>query len=275
MSSVVAPAGVFALSRLMKSPAVRRLAYGALGLSGLFLIWEIGILILNLSPDLRTFVTFGPIPTLESFPTLWEEGKIQSATVASGYRMGVGLFIAIVIGIPVGIFMGRNKRFRELSNSPFQFLRMISPLAWMPLAVLVYPQWDQAIVFLIAIAAVWPVIFATAAGLAKVDPNWFKVARNLGANAWHMLTQLIMPAIAFDVFTGIRLALGVAWIVLVPAELLGVTSGLGYAIKDARETLSYNHLTAMVLVIGVIGYILDSACVVLIKRYSWHHRRTH
>jgi NitT/TauT family transport system permease protein len=79
-----------------------------------------------------------------------------------------------------------------------------------------------------------------------------------------------MPAIAFDILSGIRLALGVAWIVLVPAEYLGVTSGLGYAIEDARETLSYNHLTALVLTIGVIGYVLDGILVILIKRFSWH-----
>jgi NitT/TauT family transport system permease protein len=85
-----------------------------------------------------------------------------------------------------------------------------------------------------------------------------------------MLTQIILPAISFDIFTGIRLALGIAWVVLVPAELLGVTSGLGYAIKDARETLSYDHLTAMVLTIGVIGYVLDTCCALLVKRYSWH-----
>ena len=147
---------------------------------------------------------------------------------------------------------------------------MISPLTWMPLAVLVFAKWNHSIIFLIATASVWPVAFATAAGLAKVDPAWFKVARNLGAKPAHMLTQIIVPAISFDIFTGIRLALGVAWIVLVPAELLGVTSGLGYAIKDARETLSYHHLTAMVLTIGIIGYFLDSACVLLIKRFSWH-----
>jgi NitT/TauT family transport system permease protein len=271
MRSVAVPTGVLALPGL-KSPVVRRLFCGIVGLSAMFAIWEIGTLFLYLNPGTRTFVTFGPIPTIEAFPTLWMEGKIQNAVAASGYRMGTGLFIAIVLGVPIGILMGRSKRFREMSNSPFQFLRMISPLAWMPLAVIVAPAWDQAIIFLIAIASVWPVAFATAAGLAKVDPAWFKVARNLGARARHMLTQVILPAIAFDVLTGIRLALGVAWIVLVPAELLGVTSGLGYAIKDARETLSYNHLTAMVLVIGVIGYALDSTCVVLIKRFSWHHR---
>lgn len=85
---------------------------------------------------------------------------------------------------------------------------MISPLSWMPLAVLVFATWNGSIIFLIAIAAVWPVMFATAAGLAKVDPNWFKVARNLGAKPMHILTKVIMPAITFDVLSGIRLALG-------------------------------------------------------------------
>lgn len=271
MSAAAAPAGVLA-SPLLRSPGVRRVVFGALGLAAMLAIWELGTLLLSLNPATRTFVTFGPIPTFAAFPTLWEEGKIQSAIYASGERLGLGMLIAIALGTPIGILMGRSRRFRELSNSPFQLLRMISPLAWMPLAVLVFAGWDHAIVFLIAIASVWPVAYATAAGLAKVDPNWFKVARNLGARPKHMLTQVILPAIAFDIFTGIRLALGVGWVVLVPAELLGVTSGLGYAIKDARETLSYNHLTAMVLVIGVIGYALDSICVALIKRYSWHHR---
>jgi NitT/TauT family transport system permease protein len=149
---------------------------------------------------------------------------------------------------------------------------MISPLSWEPIAVIVFVTWNQAIIFLIAIAAVWPVAFSTAAGLAKVDPAWFKVAKNLGAKPWHMISKIILPAIAFDILTGIRLALGVAWIVLVPAEFLGVTSGLGYSIEDARETLSYNHLTAMVLVIGVLGYLLDSTCAMAIKRFSWHRQ---
>lgn len=271
MSSAAAPPGTSMLSGL-KSPGVRRLYSGIVGLAIFVALWWLGTLLLYLNPQTETFVTFGPVATFEAFPVLWEEGKIQSAVQRSTYRLGSGLGMAIAIGIPLGIFIGRSRRFRELSNSPFQFLRMVSPLSWMPLAVLVFASWDQAIIFLIAIASVWPVAYATAAGLAKVDPAWFKVARNLGAKKIHMLTQVILPAIAFDIFTGIRLALGVAWVVLVPAELLGVTSGLGYAIKDARETLSYNHLSAMVLTIGVIGYLLDAICVRLIKRYSWHHR---
>lgn len=271
MSSAVAPSRMSALP-WFKSPGVRRLLYGAAGIGIFLALWWLGTLALYMSPRTTTFVTFGPIDTFQAFPVLWEDGRLQSAIMRSSYRLAMGLGIAIVIGLPLGIAIGRSRRFRELSHSPFQFIRMVSPLSWMPLAVLIFAGWDEAIIFLIAIAAVWPVAYQTAAGLAKVDPAWFKVARNLGAKRIHMLTQVMLPAIAFDIFTGIRLALGVAWVVLVPAELLGVTSGLGYTIKDARETLSYNNLSAMVLTIGVMGYILDHICVLLIKHFSWHHR---
>lgn len=255
--------------RLMKSTGHSLFNFVA-GLAILFALWWIGIKFLTDSPAMSYFASFGPVPAFRAIPSMWHDGLIQKSVWASGYRLGAGMLIAIAIGAPIGVLMGRIQIFRELSNSPFQLLRMISPLSWEPIAVIVFAGWDSAIIFLIAIAAVWPVMFATAAGLAKVDPAWFKVARNLGASRWHALTQIIMPAITFDVLTGIRLALGVAWIVLVPAEFFGVTSGLGYAIEDAREGLNYDQLMAMVVVIGAIGFLLDWFLVSLIKRYSWH-----
>lgn len=263
------PAGDNQSSRILKSTG-RRLFNWVAGLAILFALWWLGGYLLYINPDTTNFADFGPIPTFKAFPVLWGDGTIPNAVKASTYRLGVALSIAIACGIPIGILLGRSRVFRELSNSPFQLLRMVSPLSWEPIAVIVFLTWNQAIIFLLAIASVWPVAFATAAGLAKVDPAWFKVARNLGAKPWHTLTQIILPAIAFDILTGIRAALGVAWIVLVPAEFLGVTSGLGYSIADARETLSYDHLTAMVLTIGILGYMLDSTCVLAIKRFSWH-----
>jgi NitT/TauT family transport system permease protein len=248
----------------------RRVFNWAAGLAILLALWWLGGYMLYINPDTTNFADFGPGPTFKAFPHLWGDGTIPSAIQSSGYRLGIALSIAIACGIPIGILLGRVKLFRELSNSPFQLLRMVSPLSWEPIAVIVFLSWNQAIIFLLAIAAVWPVAFATAAGLAKVDPAWFKVARNLGASKWHTLTKIILPAIIFDILTGIRAAIGVAWIVLVPAEFLGVTSGLGYAIADARETLSYDHLTAMVLVIGIIGYMLDSTAALAIKRFSYH-----
>jgi NitT/TauT family transport system permease protein len=146
---------------------------------------------------------------------------------------------------------------------------MVSPLSWEPIAVIAFASWDQAIVFLIAIGAVWPVMFATAAGLAKIDPAWFKVARNLGAKRRHLLTQVILPAVAYDMLTGIRLAVGVAWIVLIPAEFFGTKSGIGYTIEDARENLFYDQMMGMIVLIGVIGYVLDTILVQLLNRANW------
>jgi NitT/TauT family transport system permease protein len=240
------------------------------GLAILFALWWLAIYVATMNPALSQFSNFGPGPAFKAIPHMWDNGLIPKALQSSGYRLGMGLLIAIAIGVPIGIIMGRNKMFRDLTNSPFQLMRMISPLSWEPIAVIVFAGWDSAIIFLIAIAAVWPIMFSTAAGLSKVDPAWFKVARNLGAKPWQLVTEIIIPAIMFDVVTGIRLAVGVAWIVLVPAEFLGVTSGFGYTIEDARESLEYEHLMAMLLVIGAVGYVLDSICMVLIKRYSWH-----
>lgn len=240
------------------------------GLAILFVVWWFAVYLLKLNPSTSHFGEFGPFPAFKAIPYMWQNGEIPRALWTSGYRLLGGLGIAILIGVPLGVMIGRSRTFRELSNSPFQLLRMISPLAWEPIAVIVLPTWDSAIIFLIAIASIWPVAFATAAGLSKVDPAWLKVAKNLGAKPWQIITQIIMPAIAFDILTGIRLALGVAWIVLVPAEFLGVTSGFGYSIQDARESLSYDHLIAMVLVIGIVGYFLDSGCRMLIRKFSWH-----
>ncbi|MEZ5727198.1 MAG: ABC transporter permease subunit [Burkholderiaceae bacterium] len=119
----------------------------------------------------------------------------------------------------------------------------------------------------------WPVLFSTAAGVRRIDPAWFKVARNLGARPWHLLVAVVLPAISQDILNGVRLALGVAWIVLVPAEYLGVTSGLGYAINDARDTLEYDRLAATVVIIGAIGFTLDYLLQIAIQRLSWVRER--
>lgn len=257
------------LSRFAKNTAHKAVHFIG-GLFVLFAVWWLGVHFITQNPDLSQFKDFSPQAAFKALPDLWNDGVIPAAMETSGYRLGMGMLLAIIIGVPIGIMMGRSKWFQQLTDVPFQFLRMISPLSWEPIAVVVFSGWEEAIIFLITVAAVWPIAFSTAAGLAKVDPNWFKVARNLGAKPWHMVTRIIVPAITFDIMTGIRLALGVAWIVIIPAEFLGVTSGFGYAIQDSRESLEYSNLMALVLVIGAVGYVLDTACVLLIRRFSWH-----
>jgi NitT/TauT family transport system permease protein len=249
--------------------ALRTAGWSLVGVAALGALWAFGGWLVANNPRTVGFSDFAPGPTLARLAVMVSTGEVWEMAGPSLWRVGAGLLWAIVIGVPVGILVGRVKFVREVTNIPFQFLRMISPLSWMPIAVMAYSSWDGAIIFLIAVAAIWPILFATAAGVRRIDPAWFKVARNLGARPLHMLIAVILPAISQDILTGIRLALGTAWIVLVPAEYLGVTSGLGYAINDARDTLEYDRLAATVLVIGLIGFLIDLICQQAIKRASW------
>lgn len=247
-----------------------QLKYPVLGCLCLLVLWWFGGYLIKNDPDLSAFAAFAPGPTFSALYALVLSGELVQAITSSLYRILVGLLLGVAIGVPVGVLIGYVGIAMKIANVPFQVLRMISPLAWMPIAVLAFASWDAAIIFLIVMASVWPIMFSTAHGVRKIDPNWFKVARNLGASGPQMLSRIILPAIMMDVVAGIRLAVGVAWVVLVPAEYLGVTSGLGYAINDARDTLSYDTLAAIVLVIGVIGYCLDWLCGLLVKRFNWH-----
>lgn len=247
----------------------RGLVNAVLGMGLLLLLWWIGGRMVAGSPNLFAFASFAPTPTLARLWDMILSGEVLEMSGPSLYRVGLGMGIAAVLGVPMGILVGRIAQLREITNIPFQFLRMISPLSWMPIAVMAFNTWDGAIIFLITVAAIWPILFATAAGVRRIDPAWIKVARNLGASRRHMLQTVILPAVATDILTGIRLALGVAWVVLVPAEYLGVTSGLGYAINDARDTLDYDRLSATVVVIGVIGFALDSICQKASTRLNW------
>jgi len=257
-------------SRENRSKTFQTAGFAVLGMASLLVFWWIGGLLVASNPNTASFADFAPAPALKALSGMVTSGEAMDMAIPSLERVLGGLAIAIALGVPVGILVGSFSVLREITNIPFQFLRMISPLSWMPIAVMAFATWEGAIIFLIAVAAIWPVLFSTAAGLRRVDPAWFKVARNLGARPWHMLFVIILPAISQDILTGIRLALGVAWIVLVPAEYLGVTSGLGYSINDARDTLSYDRLAATVVIIGVIGFLLDFACQQAISKLSWH-----
>lgn len=246
-----------------------RLAPPLVGLFGLFAVWQIGCQAMASSASFSVFADFAPGAALFALKGLLGSGAALEAAWPSLLRVAGGLLAAFLIGAPIGLAIGLYPILERSLQVPFQFLRMISPLAWMPVAVLAFPTWDTAIIFLIAAAAVWPIIFATAAGVKRVDPAWIIVGRSHGGSPVGIIHRIILPAVIPDLLTGIRLALGVAWIVLVPAEYLGVTSGLGYAINDARDTLSYDVLAALILLIGLIGFGLDFVLLRALKRASW------
>jgi len=231
--------------------------------------WYLGGQWVANNPDTQNFADFAPEPAIKALSDLLTTGSLIENSLPSLKRIFMGIMIALAIGIPLGVAIGRFTLLNDSTHLPFQFLRMISPLAWMPIAVLIYPTWDSAIIFLITMAAVWPLILSSAAGVKRIDPSWFTVARNLGASEFQIITKVILPAVLYDIVNGLRLAIGIAWVVIVPAEFLGVSSGLGYAINDARDTLEYDTLAAYVIAIGFIGYVLDSSCGYLTKKINW------
>ena len=140
----------------------------------------------------------------------------------------------------------------------------------MPIAIVVFGVGNNPVIFLIAIAAVWPMIINTAHGVSSLDQRWIRAARTLGANGMEASVRMvILPAVVPDMLTGLRLAVGLAWVVLVPAEMLGVSDGLGYYILDTRDRFNYGELMAVILVIGVIGYALDQLIRLLRIHVSW------
>ena len=171
----------------------------------------------------------------------------------------MGLIIAIAVGVPLGILVATSTIFAHSTTPLFQLLRMVSPLSWMPLAVMVLGVGDAPVYFLLAFAAVWPVLLNTVAGVKQLDPNWLLLARSLSATRRETVWRVILPGITAHILTGVRLAIGIIWIVLVPAEMLGVSAGLGYFILDTRDRLAYSELMAAIILIGILGYLLDYA----------------
>jgi NitT/TauT family transport system permease protein len=245
----------------------------SLALSGILLavlLWWLGT-----SPLLHQnaiLASFAPDTCFSALLQLLQSGEIFTHIAVSLQRVLLSLLFALLVGIPLGIVVGLSKRLEKATSPLFQFIRMISPISWMPLAVMVFGIGDAPVYFLLTIAAVWPIMLNVSAGVHAVDPRWLTLANSLCATRWETVTRIIVPAIVAHALTGIRLAIGIVWIVLVPAEMLGVSAGLGYFILDTRDRLAYPELMAVILVIGLIGYLLDLAARLFIRHFV-HHRK--
>ncbi|GGG69399.1 ABC transporter permease [Kocuria dechangensis] len=197
--------------------------------------------------------------------SLLERGVVVQDGLTSLWRLLCGLALATAAGVPLGLLIGSYRRFRWTSAPVVQFLRMVSPLSWAPVAVALFGVGNAPVVFLVAAAAVWPITMNTAAGVKALDPLHLRVAQTLGATPAERLRTVVLPSIRPFVMTGVRLALGIAWVVIVPAEMLGVSSGLGYEILNARDRLAYDEMLVVILVIGLLGIVLDSLAQWLLR----------
>lgn len=240
-----------------------------LALSTILLAVGIWAIVTDLiSPQNSPLHQFNPQDTFKSLFNLLQTTQIYSDIAVSLFRLLLGLVIACIFGITLGAFSGSIKTFEKSTFTLFQFLRMTSPVSWTPIAIVLFGIGTSPAVALIAFTSTWPIMIATAQGVKSVDLGFKEVAKNLGANKIEVIRYVTFPAITPFLITGLRTALGVGWIVLVPVEMLGSNSGLGYAISNAKDALDYSQMLAIILIIGFLGFLLDTSIRLLMKRYS-------
>lgn len=200
-----------------------------------------------------------PLAVLAALVELARSGRLLRHAGASLARVGTGFTLAALAGIPLGMLVGFNRAAHQVVNPVIQLLRPVSPLAWTPLAIVLFGVSDLAAVFLISLAAFFPIVVAAASAVRQTPPIYLAVGRNFGLTSAALYRRVVFPAALPGMIAGLRIALGVAWVVVVAAEMLAVESGLGYLIIDARNAgKRYDLVVAVMLIIGALGLGLDA-----------------
>jgi NitT/TauT family transport system permease protein len=202
------------------------------------------------------------------FPTPWQvltgvfelarDGTLWIDIGASLMRVATGFALAVVVAVPVGLWMGWVAGAFETLNPMFQILRPISPIAWIPIAILWFGVGDASPIFLIFMSSVFPMVVQTTAGVHTIERRYLWAAENFGVSRVTLFRRVVIPAVLPQIIVGMRIGLGVAWLVVVAAEMIALRSGLGYLIIDSRNAGNrYDLVIAGMAIIGVIGLFLD------------------
>jgi NitT/TauT family transport system permease protein len=246
----------------------------ALALAGpaaLVAIWG-GLAALGLFPEslfpTPWAVASGLVDDLASF-------RLVDDAIASLFRVSVGFLLAVGLGVPAGLLLGHSARARVAFLPLVNFFRSLSPLAWIPFAILWLGIGDPPAIFLIFMAAFFPIVLSTSAAVANIPSVYFRVARDLRIEGGALLREVTLPAIAPQVITALRVTAGLSWLVVVAAEMIAGSDGLGFAVWDARNGLRTDLLVGAMVVIGLIGVALDRLLVRLtrIPSLRWGYDR--
>jgi nitrate/nitrite transport system permease protein len=184
-------------------------------------------------------------------------------------RVAIGFGFAALVGIPLGFLIGRFMFLRNMAEPVISLLRPVSPLAWLPIGLLVFKGADPAAIWTIFISSIWPMIINTAVGVRRVPQDYLNVARVLNLSEWKVFTKILFPAVLPYMLTGVRLSMGVAWLVIVAAEMLTGGVGLGFWVWDEWNNLKVENILIAILVIGIIGLALEHALLMVAKRWQY------
>jgi nitrate/nitrite transport system permease protein len=240
------------------------------GLAVFVVIWAI---VANYSPNLPSPArTWASATALFSDP-FYRKGPNDQGIgwniISSLKRVGIGFGLAALLGIPLGFMIGRFAFLSRMTAPIISLLRPVSPLAWLPIGLLVFKAANPAAIWVIFISSIWPMIINTAVGVRQVPQDYMNVAKVLNLSEWKVFTRILFPAVLPYTLTGIRLSIGVAWLVIVAAEMLTGGVGIGFWVWDEWNNLNVAHIIIAIFVVGIVGLSLEQILMLLAKRFDY------
>ena len=237
-------------------------------IAGLILLWQLAL------SGSSSISCRPPGKSLKGIGDLLQHGLLLKYVVASLFRVTWGFALAVVCAVPLGLFIGWNRRADMALNPLIQILRPISPLAWIPLAILFFGVGDLSAIFLIFLGCFFPLLLTAINAVRSIPAVYLNAGRNFGLGPAALVSRVLFPAVMPQLIVGMRITLGVGWLVVVAAEMIAVNSGLGFLIVDARNAGNrYDLVVAGMVIIGLIGLLLDIAMRSLqqLKSLRWSY----
>jgi nitrate/nitrite transport system permease protein len=187
-------------------------------------------------------------------------------------RVGIGFGLAALVGIPLGFMIGRFTFLNRMTAPIISILRPVSPLAWLPIGLLVFKAANPAAIWVIFICSIWPMIINTAVGVQRIPQDYLNVARVLNLSEWKVFTKILFPAVLPYMLTGVKLSIGVAWLVIVAAEMLTGGVGIGFWLWDEWNNLVVEHIIVAIFVIGIVGLLLEQLLTRIAARFEFNEK---
>jgi len=184
-------------------------------------------------------------------------------------RVGIGFGAAAIVGIPLGFMIGRFRFLSDMAAPIISILKPVSPLAWLPIGLMVFKAANPAAIYVIFVCSLWPMIVNTAVGVRQIPQDYLNVARVLNLSEWKVFTKILFPAVLPYMITGVRLSIGVAWLVIVAAEMLTGGVGIGFWVWDEWNNLKVEHIIIAIFTIGIVGLLLEQALMLAARRFSY------
>ena len=184
-------------------------------------------------------------------------------------RVGVGFGMAALVGIPLGFMLGRFRFLSDMAAPIISILRPVSPLAWLPIGLMVFKAANPAAIYVIFVCSLWPMIVNTAVGVRQIPQDYLNVARVLNLSEWIVFRKILFPAVLPYMITGVRLSIGVAWLVIVAAEMLTGGVGIGFWVWDEWNNLNVEHIIIAIFVVGIVGLLLEQTLMLIARRFEY------